>query len=460
MNDAPKQSRRATWLIGVLAVLAVAMGVRMYYTQPGPPEVPVVTIDERDSKLAKVVREAREQVEYAPDSAEAWSFYGRVLLVNEVDHEAALVCFNEAERLEPKNPRWPYFAGALLRVDFGKPEEAVPRFERAVALDEKNRQAPLAPRLTLADTLRSLERLDEAEEHYKQVVALEPENPRAHFGLGVLAYRRGDALLSRTHLEACLGSAESRKKAASLLAAVCERMGDKEASERYASYAARMPKDFDWTDPYVVEHLKLAVRERDRYRAVENLEAQGEFGFAASILAQMVAEDPNDYQPHLVLGRILPQMGEFQRAEEHLLRARELAPEKLQVHYLLSLVWFHQGERLWLAPNGDREKAKALFEKSAASARKVLEIRSDYGFAHMALGLALKYHGDRDESLTAFRNAVHCNPEYAENHLFLGQALADRGEIDEARSHLKQAQLLSSPNDPRAKEALEKLGSR
>jgi tetratricopeptide (TPR) repeat protein len=456
MNEASAGNRWRPWLAGLAIVMlaAAALGI---YLWPRATPVPDIPLDGQEPEVAKVINAAHEETVQQPRSADAWGKLGRVLVANEFQVDIALACFQEAERLDPGNPRWPYFASGLLSVDKGLPQQALPKLERAVALGEGNIEAPSAPRLRLAETLLQLGQDEQARGQYLTVLRADPDNPRAHFGLGQIAAAAGDWQDSRTHLEACLSSPEARQKASVQLATVCERLGDKENAAKYATFAARMPKDFDWTDPYVVEHTQYAVRKRDRYKAVEGLEAQGQFGEAASLLARLVADNPDDYLPHLMLGRVLPQMGQLDKAEEHLLAAKRLSPDKIQVHYLLSLVYFHQGETITRQKNGDPQRAQAFFEKAAQAAREVLAHKPDYGFAHMSLGLALKQLGQPEESLAELREAVHCNPEYADNHLFLGEALAASGDTAQARRHLEQAQLLANPNDPRPKAALDKL---
>jgi tetratricopeptide (TPR) repeat protein len=438
-----------------LLLAAIAAGGAYVWLNRSPP-VPEIPLAGQDREVVEKIKTARETVIRTPRSANAWGHLGRVLLANEIYLDIALVCFLEAERLDPEEPRWPYFSGGLIAGEQGKPEEALPKLERAVVLAEASLEPTFTPRLWLAETLVSLGRPEQAAGHFTKVLAAEPNNPRAHFGLGLLAYSRSEWQPCRTHMEACLGSPEARKKACVHLATVCEHLGDKDAADKYAKLAARAPKDFDWSDPYVAQYLNLAVRSRDRFRAVENLEAQGQLGNAASILEVLIAEYKDDYRPHLMMGRIQGQMGQFASAELHLLKARQMASDKIQVHYVLSLVLFRKAEAM-LAKEGDSPKVKALFEASAKSARVALTIRPDYGYAHMSLGLALKRLGQRADALAAFREAVHCNPDFADNHLFLGEALADEGDLVAARYHLEQARLLTNPNDPRPKAALDKL---
>jgi tetratricopeptide (TPR) repeat protein len=440
----------------IAAVLLIGLTGGLYYWLRPARAVPEVPLGGQDVEVVNKVKEFRDAVVKAPRSAEAWGSLGRVLLVNEISPDVALVCFEEAERLDPDNPRWPYFIGGLLTAEPNRLEEAVSKLERAVELAEQASNAPSTPRLFLAETLASLGRAEEAEGHFKKVLAVDSINPRAHFGLGLLAYARGDWPACRAFLEACRDNPQAQKKAYLQLATVCERLNDHDIAAKYAALAARLPKDADWFDPYVFEHLDLAVRARDRYRKVETLEAQGHFESAANYLRPLLLEYPNDYNPHLMMGRIQGQLGNSESAEFHLLKARQMAPDVIQVHYLLSLVLGKKGEAV-LAQGGDPAKAKKLFEESARSARAALALRPDYGRAHMSLGLALKQLGKPAEALAAFREAVHCSPEFGENHLFLGQALAEANDVEGARHHLQQAQLMMNPNDLRLKAALDKL---
>lgn len=445
------RSKRLHVLLAVLALAALAMAWKYDWLRPAR-AVPEIPLAGHERKVIEKVNEARAAAQRQPHSADAWAHLGRVLLANELAPDAALTCFLEAERLDANEPRWPYFSAGLLIVD--RPDKAVPKLERTLALAEPRPNPPSAPRLLLAETMVSLGQADNGAEQFRKVLATDPTNPRAHFGLGLQAYARADWPSCRTHLEACLSSPEARKKACVHLATVCERLGDTEAAGRYAKLAAVAPNDVDWRDPYVAEHLHLIVSNRGRYRVIESLEAQGQFSQALNILSGLLLDYPTDYRPHLMMGRILGQTGDLATAEQHLRKAFTMAPEKLQIHYLLSLVLFRKGEALSAK---DGTQALAVFREAAETARQVLALRPDYGYAHMALGLALKQLGQHADALIAFREAVHCNPDYADNHLFLGEALAEAGEATQARYHLEQAALLALPNDPRPQAALDKL---
>ena len=235
-------------------------------------------------------------------------------------------------------------------------------------------------------------------------------------------------------------------------------MHDKANAEYYARLSERLPSDLEWSDPFAAEYAPLRQRNRDRYGLVERMEAAGRLAEAAGVLDQLLARDPNDYLPHLMLGRILGQMSEFQRAEEHLHIALRLAPDKVQARYLLALVQQRRGEALAQRMGAGHAEVQQCFAAAAATAREVVAARSDHGFAQMTLGLALnQLVGRRSDAIAALRQAVHCNPEYADIHLALGTVLAEDGQLDAARAPLEQAQRLAMPNDPRPRAALQRF---
>lgn len=196
---------------------------------------------------------------------------------------------------------------------------------------------------------------------------------------------------------------------------------------------------------------------KTRPRAPQASPERGSFSTAVrAALDGILADYPEDDAAYLTKGRVLTRLGQFQLAETHLRQALKMAPEKIQAYYFLSLALLLHGETVLLAKNSDRAQADALFEQSAAAARRALEGAPDFGRAHMALGRALKQLGRKPEALAALRQAVHCNPEFVDNHLFLGEMLAEEGHRAEAQHYLEQALLLAEANDPRPKNALDK----
>jgi tetratricopeptide (TPR) repeat protein len=441
----PRFRRRRSLLLAAILFGTVAAGAALYFGhfRPAPPPTPPdAEPDENDPAVATAVRIARDRVLKQPTSAQAWGDLGEAFLANELE-EKSKVCFARAEHLDPANPRWPYFQSAPL-LNQGDRPGALPYLRRAAELCDARQESTSTPRLLLAETLLALGQLNEAEAEFASVLGREPDSVRAHFGMGLLASAREDWEASRGHLLRCLGNPQARRKASIQLTAVSQRRGDEDSADKFRAQADRLPKDIDWVDPYVAEYLTWAVKKRVRYRLVEQFEAAGRSADAVAVLQPMAEEYPDDYLPHLTLGKALGQTGNYLRAERALRRARQLAPDKAQVHYYLSLILMMEGQEA--SRQQDSERARKLWREAVDEAREALAITPDNGFAHMSEGLSHKYLGARVEAVAALRRAVHCNPELPELHFYLGEMLAEDGQDAEARNHLHEA-LESGPAD-------------
>jgi tetratricopeptide (TPR) repeat protein len=430
----------------VLFLLATTAGAIFYWNQRSSagPIPPLVPENPAEPGIAAVVEKVRGEVLRQPRSAQAWGRLGQVLLANDLEPEAQ-ICFAEAERLDPDNPRWPYYQAGFL-LNQGEREAALPFLQRAVERCAIAAPDNPTPRLMLAETLLALGRLEEAETHFHQVMEQHPDNIRAHYDMGLAASVRQDWQASRTHLLRCLGNPFAQQKACAKLAFVSQCLGDSDNAEKFRQQASRLPADQEWDDSFVTEYLTWAVTKRNRLRLAESLEASGQLRQAAAVVRPMISEYPDDYLPRWFLGKILGQIGQSREAEEVLREALRLAPEKVQVRYYLGLVLFTQASQM--AENGDAGHASKIYQEAVQRAREALAIKPDYGLAYMVLGLSLKGLGQRADALAALRQAVRCNPEHAELHYYLGDLLAEDGRSKEAREQLEQAIAMAPPNAP------------
>jgi len=431
----------ATFLLLLAAAGTVFFSIHRSSARPVPPLAPA---NSAEPEISAIVEKMRGEVLRDPRSARAWGRLGQALLANDLEREAQ-ICFVQAERLDPSNPRWTYYQAGFL-LNQGEREAALPYLQRAVERCAVAAPDNLVPRLMLAETLLALGRLDEAEEHFRQVLARHADDVRVHYGMALASSARQDWQASRTHLLRCLGNPFAQQKASVQLAVVSQRLGDSVDAEKFRGHANRLPPDQDWDDPFVTEYLTWAVTKRNRFRLAESLEAAGRLHEAAAVVRPMIREYPDDYLPRWYLGKILGQTRESQEAEQVLREALRLAPEKVQVHYYLGLVLFTQA--LKAAHDGHTDRAGKFYREAAQRAREALAIKPDYGLAHMTLGLSLKGLGQRAEALTSLRQAVRCNPEHAELHFYLGDLLAEEGQHEEARNQLKQAVEMAPPNAP------------
>jgi tetratricopeptide (TPR) repeat protein len=420
-------------VLGAAAVVILRFAVPAHVL-PTPPEVKG---DNLEPAVVAAVQVARDRVLHEPSSAHAWGNLGEVFLANELETQSR-PCFAEAEHLDPGNPRWPYFqAGPLLNQ--GDREAALPYLQRAVERCSDKEDGAAAVRLLLAETLMTLGRFDEAGAQIRPVLDRRPQEDRANFDAGRLAFLRQDWDVARIHLLRCLGSPSARQSASTQLAAVYERLGKAADADQFRAQAGRLPKNLPWDDLFVNEYLLLSVKKKTRFRLVESLQAAGNYPEAVAVVRPMTVEYPDDYLPPLLLGQCLAQMRDYRGGELALRQALRLGPDKVQTHYYLALLLFEEGEDVSKQGEGGRKQADALFREAETSARQALALKPDYGFALMALGLSLKHLGRRTEALAALRQAVRCNPEFADLHLRLAEMLAEDGQNAEARSAFEQA---------------------
>jgi tetratricopeptide (TPR) repeat protein len=413
-----------------------------------------VPLEGVEPEVARAIDRARERVRHEGRSAEAWGKLGEVLLAHNFASQAD-ACFARAERLDPNNPRWPYFQ-ALYRLTRDT-DSPLPYLRRSAELCGPRGEESSAVRLLLAEALLADARPDEADEQLRRVAADDPDSPRLHFDQGVLAAARQDFEGAVHHLSLAAGSPFARQKACAQLAAVSLRRGEREAADEYSRRAARGPADRPWQDPFVREYERLEVGQQSGYLKGEDMEAEGRMPEAVRAFEQMARDYPGE-RSFTALGISLAKMGDLDAAEPVLRRALALAPQKVQAHYFLGVILYYQGERFLKASSA--EAARDKFREAAESERQALAIKPDHGFALVYRGLALKQLGQAREALDLLREAVRCRPEMVEPHLYLGEALAEEGQLDEALTHLRHASEVAAPEDPRPAEAIAKVTRR
>jgi tetratricopeptide (TPR) repeat protein len=414
--------------------------------------VPEVRLsDDVESRVVEAVTAARQAVLRDPRNAAAWGRLGKLLLANGLP-EQSIPFLAQAERLQPDEPRWPYLqAIPLLLRDR---EAAVPLLRRTIELCDQHDPDKPTPRLALAEVYLEKGGLDPAADLCQQVLKTQPDNARAHFNLGMIALARNDLDASVLHLTRAAASPYARKKAYAQLAAVYQRRGDQATAETFTREAEQARPDLLWEDPYVADYQQLAVGRQHELLHAERLEQEGRLAEETKVLMTIADEYPDD-RSYVALGVALAKMRNYQAAEEILRRALKQAPNKINAHYALGVVQFRKGEHL--KEEGDNSAALDQFRAAAASERQTLERKPDHAMAHLFLGMALNHLGQKKEGLEALHAAVRCRPELAEAHLQLGEALAANGQKAEALTHLRHAVELAPSEDPRPRQALDRL---
>jgi tetratricopeptide (TPR) repeat protein len=433
-------------LVGLVVLAGVAWYGWCWYTRPSPPELPAGI---SDGRVAKAIEEARQQVLEERDSGESWGRLGMVLQVHGYT-VPAVVCYTRAQRLDPDEPRWPYYHGLiLLRENAGA---AIDLLRRAAEFCPDSLPGP---RLRVAELLLEQGYYGEAESYLRQALGRDPADPRAHLGLGRLAQLRGDWEESVRHLERSALSPFAQKASFILLVAAYERLGQKKQAAEALRRANSLADDPPWSDPLVEQLEPLGVSREMRLLRANRLLQLGRVGEAIGVLRAAVRDHP-DALCLTNLGRALIEAHRLGEAERMLRRAVREAKSPVDAHFYLGVAMYLQGEKE-IQSAGESVGALAKIASAAACFDRVLRLKRNHAFAYYNLGHCRKLQGKLGEAVRAFRAAVRCKPEFADAYTNLAEVLARQGQDAAAAYWVGGALNLAPHADPGPRRLLARL---
>jgi tetratricopeptide (TPR) repeat protein len=440
-------------VVRVLVVALVVGGAAWWWwprrSAPVPDPPAPSGIDEPE--VVEALQRKRRAVLARPESADAWGEYGMQLLAQLFDREAE-VCFDEAARLAPEDPRWPYTRGHVaLKKNLPNAPELL---RRAIATTGPGDEYRTAARLMLAETFLEQGALDEAATLFEQELGPPPGQPRAAYGLGLVAVARGDEATAARYMSGLLTNEHAKKQANVQLARLARAGGDERAARRFEDEAAKLPEPTAWPDPMFDEIPMLAVGRRGRERRVFFLEQKHRY--AAAIEAYR-ADLEVERAPKALIGAGINyiRLGDYERGIAYMREAVERDPKSPIATYNLALVLFTRAEKEADRRPGSPD-ARAWFEEVVVQTKRTTELKPDHARAYLFWGLALKHLGNPKGAVEPFRRGLIARPEEFELHLGLGQVLAELGERAEAERCFENARLID-PRDPRPDRELEHL---
>jgi tetratricopeptide (TPR) repeat protein len=429
--------RRRKLLIGLGAFVAaaaviVAVAAAMGWGRPRPKQPPDVELSGLDAEVAAAIRTARAAVVAQPNSADAWGRLGRLLLAHDM-HVECMPCFEEAERLDPADASWPYHRGCVLML--ARPDAAVAPLQRAA--ERAGNEIP--PRLRLAEVLLALDRPDEAAPVFRDLLRDYPDNPRAHLGLGLIAYRRGKLRDSLPDLRAAASSPFAQRDARATLAAAYERLGDTEAAAEERRLLADLPADRPWPDSFAKQVESLQTGLSARVDQAGRLLNSGQVPEAIALLRDVLHDYPDSDQAHGALATAYLFQNNLAAAEAELSKVVRLDPQKIEGHLQLGEV---------RAMRKDDAGAEACY-------RRAIELKPDHAQAHFNLGQCRLRQHDPTGAADAFRAALRYRPDMTDAHVALAEVLLEQGRPAEARDHLEDA-LRLAPKHEKANQLMQK----
>jgi tetratricopeptide (TPR) repeat protein len=404
----------------------------MHQARWQPPPPPAIAPGGVDPAVAAAVAQYRAAVVRTPRSGAAWGKLGLVLVAHHIDPEARF-CFVQAERLDPRNPRWPYLQAMVLNLEDS--EEALRKLQRTVLLCADDFDAP---RLRLGELLLGLGRYEAARDQFEEIASRGPGNSRAHLGLARVEFQCDRLNDAAQDVAEALRDRRTRKAAHQLLAEIEHRRQRPEAAADALKEAAALPEDQSWPDPYLEEIERFRTGRDAGLERAQQLLRQENAAEAAALLQTIVGDYPEDYRPWMLLSLALGDLGRVTAAEEAARTAVRLQDDSGDAHHFLGAVLFVQEK--WGA-------ASASFQRAA-------QLRPNSAEAHYMLGRCLLETGDRSRAVEAFRSALRCRPEFPDALAALADVLVREGGAAEVVAPLRRAVELN-PLDHRIRRLLE-----
>ena len=203
---------RSSWLFLGVVLAGSAAAIWWLVRSPEPTVEPPIPSGIEEIEVINALQRKQAEVQANPKSADAWGEYGMLLIAQLFDREAEF-CFARASQLNPNDPRWSYTRGHIaLKKD---PPNAQLYLSQAIATTGPGDEYRHIAKLLLAEWLSEIGELDRAAELYNQELGPPPGQPRAVYGLAMIASRRGDEKTA-TQLWSSLLSNEYAKKQANV----------------------------------------------------------------------------------------------------------------------------------------------------------------------------------------------------------------------------------------------------
>ena len=372
----------------------------------------------------------------------AYGTFGMLLYAAEY-HDAAALCFLNAQSLVPDEMRWPYYLAHLYK-DKGDTKKSEAFFARALELQPGD----VAALIWLGRLYLDEGRAADAEPMFTKALTLSPRSVAVLAGLGRVAVARQDYASAVKHLEDALTIDPTADSLHSPLAIAYRALGEVDKAEPHLRQWKN--REILVPDP-LRQELDLLLQSGLSYelRGVRALEAK-DWKAAAGYFRRGVELTPGNTSLRRSLqhklGTALYLSGDVTGAErqfEDVVRASPadgIDESSAKAHYSLAVLKASYGQ------------AQEAIEHFSAA----VKYQPNYVEAQLALADAWRRSGRADRSLEPYKEAVNINPRASQARLGYAVALASLGRYREARDWLLEATTLF-PDRPELAHALARL---
>lgn len=470
---APRQWRTwalSTALLGLgIAVFALAW-FRPAGNAVGLEPLPAESGATWDPRLRRAADELLAELRTGPADA---AKYGKLGMIYESHGLSGLaqVCFRNATKLAPSEPRWWHLLGCAAANS-----QNVPEAERALrhVLTLKSDYAPTYERLGLI--LADRGGFAEAAQFFERVTRLAPREPGGYFQLASVRLQTGDAPNAITLLEKAAALAPERGDVRFVLSRAYRAVGRTGEAEAMAKRSSSVDYIY-MPDPWRLQADQLRVSIAARLREAERHLDQNKPKEASQILEQLHRDDPTDVAVANNLSVALMQIGRLADARRVLEDILAKRPDYFPTHINLASVYIadgsfdlavrHSEEAVHLAP----QVAKSWFtralvlsrlkrpDEAISACKEACRLDPRNFHAHAATGELLAQEKRWSESIGEYSAALNLNPSDAAVRYNLAYVYNQVGSHSEALQQLQEAARLEPANE-RIARAIERTRAR
>ncbi|UCE58921.1 MAG: tetratricopeptide repeat protein [Phycisphaerales bacterium] len=415
-------------------------------------QIPSPEMTDMQPEVRDLLIDARARVLADPESAVAWANLATVCHVHKLT-DCAEICYRRADALAPNKFSYTYLLAFLLDREGPDAEEVASLYEKAAKLKPDYAQV----HQRLGDTRAKQGKLTEALDAYLKAVELAPNLGIAHRSAGQTYLALGDVPSAKEALEHAAELTPQDGAVFAALSRVYMALGDRAQAEQAAEKSRSLERVATIPDPIVHAIFSTSVSSPVCYERAKNLLNQGKYAEALPQLKIVERARPNDALVQSFLGSVYINTDQLDLAEQHLVRALELEPERVSANMQLGEVRQKQGRieeaiahyRRAQQAKPDHHDINLTLGNALVRNRQFADAVEAYAGTdpagavpavdHVFWGFALRQTGGAEAALEHFRTATQLSPRYANAHYQLGITLEKLGRVKEAVSHYEEA---------------------
>jgi tetratricopeptide (TPR) repeat protein len=355
---------------------------------------------------------------------------------------------------------YPDYAEAILllaRVNLGSGDA-----KGAVDLMEallKKRSTLVDAQMLLAEGYRSLGRFDDAAAVYREQIKTSPQNPTAHFFLGMILLQKGDLPGARTALAMAQDLKPDDLTITYQLVDLDIRQNDFDAAhQKVGVHLQKQPpvagayliegrifaaqRDWDGAETAFLKSLELNPESSEAYNElIGTYVAAGRLPDASAKLEAHLAKNPDDQRALMTSALIHEKLNDFEKARLDYENILSKSPDTMLALNNLAYIY---GQRM------------GQIDKAFEMARKARSLSPGHPSIADTLGWILYKKGNYQEALALITEGAAKLSDMPEVQYHLGMAAYMMGQTDVATTALKLA-AAEGPNFPGKAEAKAKL---